>query len=38
VTGERGVGSKDLESGERGFLILIFLIPIIVARETYYYG
>jgi hypothetical protein len=26
VSGEWGTGSKDLESGERGFLILIFLI------------
>jgi hypothetical protein len=31
VSGERGAGSRDLNGGERGFLILIFLI-------SYYYS
>jgi hypothetical protein len=33
VSEERGVGSRDLESGERGFLILIFLISYYCSQE-----
>jgi hypothetical protein len=33
VSKERGVGSRDLEGGERGFLILIFMISYYCSQE-----